>query len=314
MTAVYDDATPRGGRMPLAASSLGEMSHIHKRISWSAIFAGVVLALAIQILLSLLGAGIGLGTVNVAANSTPSASSFGIGAGIWWVISSCVALFAGGYAAAWLAGNEIRFDGFMHGIVTWGIASIVTIYLLTSAIGGLIGGGFSAISGAASAAGGGIKSVAAPVANSVGLSPDMIQQQAQTYLQPADANPATMTPQDAQKQIASNLVTYEQGGADAPAAKERIIDITAAQMKISRADAAKKFDDAQAKIQQTINQAKQKAADAADAASSAASKTSFGIFVDLLLGAIAAAVGGLVAIRRRVVAVEPMAAPPVVRA
>ena len=87
-------------------------------------------------------------------------------------------------------------------------------------------------------------------------------------------------------------MTYEQGGADAPAAKQQIIDITAAQMKISKADATKKFDDAQAKIQQTMTEAKQKASDAADAASAGASKTSFAIFVDLLLGAIAAAAGG----------------------
>ena len=234
------------------------------------------------------------------SGSTPSASSFGIGAGIWWVLSSCIALFAGGYVAAWLAGNEIKFDGLLHGLVTWGIATIFTVYLLTSAIGGIIGGGFSAMSSVVSATGSGIKSAAAPIANSVGISPDVVQQQAQSYLQPTNTDPATMSPKDAQKQIASNLVTYEQGGADAPAAKQQIIDITAAQMKISKADATKKFDDAQAKIQQTMTEAKQKASAAADAASAGASKTAFAIFVDLLLCAIAAAAGGLVAIQRRV--------------
>ena len=277
-----------------------DRQHTHRRISWSAIFGGVVLVVAIQILLSLLGAGIGLQTVNVNAGSTPDASSFGIGAGLWWVLSGCIALFAGGYAAAWLAGNEIRFDGMLHGLVTWGIATIVTIYLLTSAIGGIIGGGFSAIGSVASSAGSAVKDAAGPVANSVGLSPDMVQQQAQAYLAPTNPDPATMSPQDAQKAVAQDLVTYARGGTDAAAAKSRIIDISAAQMKISKADATKKFDDAQAKTQQTIDQAKQKARDAADATASGASKTSFAVFVDLLLGAIAAAAGGAVAIRRRV--------------
>ena len=129
----------------------------------------------------------------------------------------------------------------------------------------------------------------------------MVQQQAKAYLNPTNTDPATMSPQDAQKEVAQNLATYMQGGADAPAAKERIIDITAAQGKMSRADAAKKFDDAQAKTQQTIDATKQKARDAADASASAASKTSFAAFVDLLLGAIAAAIGGSVAIRRRLI-------------
>ena len=55
--------------------------------------------------------------------------------------------------AAWLAGIELRFDGMLHGLVAWGIATLLTFWLLTSAIGGIIGGGFSALSSVASAAG-----------------------------------------------------------------------------------------------------------------------------------------------------------------
>ena len=291
---------PVGNTLAGTAAS-GGWEHIHRRVSWGAIFGGVVLALSLQILISLLGAGVGLGTVNVAAGSTPDASSFGIGAGVWWVVSTVLALFAGGYAAAWLAGNEIKFDGMLHGLVAWGITTILTLYLLTSAIGGLIGGGFSAIGSVASAAGGAVKDAAAPVAKTFGVSPDMVQQQAQAYLQPTNRDPATMSPQDAQKAIAQDLVTYERGGADAPAARADIIAITAAQTKTSQADATKKFDDAQAKIQQTEADAKQKATAAADATASGASKTSFALFFDLFLGAIAAAVGGMVAIQRRVI-------------
>ncbi len=297
MTQFVDERSNRASP-PVASAG---WKHIHLRVSWQAIFAGVVLALALQILLSLLGAGIGLTTVDVNAGSTPSAGGFGIGAGIWWILSSCLALFAGGYAAAWLAGNEISFDGMLHGLTAWAIATIVTLYLLSSAVGGIVGGGFSALSSAASSTGGAVKDAAAPVANSLGLSPDVVQQQTQAYLKPINPDPATMSPQDAQKEVASDLVTYGRGGADAEGAKSRIIDITAAQMKISRADAAAKFDAAQAKVQQTANDAKQKAKDAADATASGASKAAFGMFVDLLLGAVAAALGGMVAIRRRAI-------------
>ena len=309
MTDFVDD---RSGRANDSIASRG-WKHVHLRVSWQAIFAGVVLVLALQILLSLLGAGIGLNTVNVNAGTTPSASGFGMGAGLWWLISSCLALFAGGYVAAWLAGNEIKFDGMLHGLVAWAIATIVTLYLLSSALGSLVGGGFSALSGAASSTGGAIKSASTPIANSVGLSPDLVQQQAQAYLKPANADPATMSAQDAQKEIATNLITYERGGSDADAAKNRIVDITAAQLKISRADAETKFNDAQAKLQQTANEAKQKAKDAADETASGGAKAAFGIFLDLLLGAIAAAVGGMVAITRRVAGTVPMSRTDAVR-
>jgi hypothetical protein len=278
---------------------LSSGSHTHRRISWAAIFGGVILVVAVQLLLSLLGAGIGLGTVDTNAGSTPTASSLGIGAGVWWVVSSCIALFVGGYVAAWLAGIEIRLDGVLHGLVTWGIATLLTFWLLTSAIGGIIGGGFSALGSVASAAGSGVSQAAKPIAQAAGVSLDTIQQTAQAYLQPTNPDPATMNPEDAQKAIATNLATYIGGGADAPAAKERVINIMAAQMKISHDDAAKRFDDTQAKLKQTRDKAVQTAKDTADASAAAASKTAFAGFGVLLLGLIAAAVGGSLAVQQR---------------
>lgn len=275
-------------------------AHIHRRISWAAIFGGVILVVAVELLLGLLGAGIGLGTVNVNAGSTPDASSLGMGAGLWWIISSVISLGFGAYAAAWLAGIEMRWDGVLHGLITWGIATLLTIYLLSSAVGSVIGGGFSALGSVASSAGSTVKDAAQPLAQASGVSPDMLQQQAQSYLQPTNTDPATMSPQDAQKQVAVNLATYAKGGPDAAAAKDQVINIMAAQQHISHDDAAKRFNDAQAKLQQTRDQAVQQAKNAADASASAASKTSFAAFGNLLLGAIVAAFAGSLAVQRRV--------------
>ena len=60
-----------------------------------------------------------------------------------------------------------------------------------------------------------------------------------------------MNPQDAQKDNRDESCHLYRGGAEAPAAKERVINIMAAQMKISHDDAAKRFDDSQAKLKQT---------------------------------------------------------------
>ena len=108
-----------------------------------------------------------------------------------------------------------------------------------------------------------------------------------------------MTSPDAQKEIASNLATYVKGDADAPAAKERIVNVMAAQMQISHDDAVKRFDDAEAKLKQTRDKTVQTAKDAADASAAAASKTSFAAFGNLLLGALFAAIGGSFAVQRR---------------
>jgi hypothetical protein len=93
----------------------GELS----RISWGAVFAGVVVALATQLLLNLLGIGIGAATLNPGAGDSPSATSLSIGAGIWFALSSILAALAGGYAAGKLAGVPNETTGSWHGLTTW---------------------------------------------------------------------------------------------------------------------------------------------------------------------------------------------------
>src|SRR3954451_2202300 len=292
-TATYGD----GGR---AASTVVETETERerepsiRRISWQGIIAGVVVAAAVQILLSLLGAGVGLGLVDPAAGATPGASSFGIGAGVWWTVSNLIALFAGGYVAAWLAGITLRFDGMLHGIVTWGITLLLTVYLLGSAIGSVVGGAGSLLGSAASAGGEGLKSAA----SAAGVSPDMVQEQARSYLQPTGQDPASMSAEDAQKAIVSAMPGLAAGGERQAQSRERIVAIMAAQLKVSHDEAAKRFDDAQARLTRTKDEAVQTAKVAADRTAGATSKGSFLAFAALLLGAIAAAFGAASATQR----------------
>src|SRR4051812_23804950 len=190
-TTTYDD----GGRR--AASTVIETETTRRtrepsieRISWQGIIAGVVVAAAVQVLLSLLGAGVGLGLVDPVAGDTPGASSFGIGAGVWWTASNLVALFAGGYVAAWLAGITSRFDGMLHGLVTWGITLLLTVYLLGSAIGSVVGGAGSLLGSAASAGGEGLKSAAPPPP----APPHIPPAPAPRYPPPPRPAPASLTP------------------------------------------------------------------------------------------------------------------------
>ena len=106
------------------------------RISWGSIFAGAVVSLAIQLVLTLIGTAIGLATLNPATGDSPSGTSLGIGAAVWLVVSSLIALFAGGYVAGRLGGT---FNGWLHGLATWATVTTATLILLATAAGGLAG-------------------------------------------------------------------------------------------------------------------------------------------------------------------------------
>lgn len=107
-----------------------------KRISWSAVFAGVLVAIVTQMLLTLLGLGIGLSTIDPVTERNPTAG-LGTGSAIWYIISSLLALFLGGWVAGRLASAPRLFDGIIHGVLTWCLVTLLTVYFLTTAIGGI---------------------------------------------------------------------------------------------------------------------------------------------------------------------------------
>ncbi len=72
-----------------------------RRISWAAIFAGLVVAIVIEMVLSVLGISIGATVVNPMSDST-TARNLGIGEAIWFLVVSIISLFIGG----WVAGRS----------------------------------------------------------------------------------------------------------------------------------------------------------------------------------------------------------------
>lgn len=271
-----------------------------RRVSWGAVFAGVIIVLAIQLLLSMLGLGIGLSTVSPASGNAPDASTLGIGAAAWWGIIYLLALFAGGYVAARLAPSRAPLDGMLHGLLTWAFTLLVTFYLLSTAVGSVIGGAFSAVSGTLSAAGQTVKDGAPQVAQAAGVTPDVIQQKAKDLLnaQPTNADPKSLNTEQAQQEIAANLPKLASGGDQAKQAHDRIAAVMAAQLNITPEEANQRLDKLQGQVAQTANQATDKATQVADKTASGLSKASLIAFAALLLGAGAAAFGGSLGARR----------------
>lgn len=139
---------------------------ILKRIAWSAVFAGVLVAIVSQLLLTLLGVGIGLSTVDPVSEQNPTAG-LGTGSAIWYIISSLLSLFAGGWMAGRLSSAPRRFDGILHGVLTWCLATLLTIYFLTTTIGSLIGGASRLVGGLVRTAGSAVAAAAPGIGNAV---------------------------------------------------------------------------------------------------------------------------------------------------
>ena len=117
------------------------------RVRWGAVFAGLVVALALQAVLTLLGTAIGLTAMDDGAGR-----GLGIGAGIWLILSILVSLYVGGLVTGRLAGVLTRGDGALHGILMWGLSTILALYLLASGVSSILGGAVQLASSGATAA------------------------------------------------------------------------------------------------------------------------------------------------------------------
>lgn len=307
-------------------------------MSWGAVVAGTVIAVVAQLVLSLIGAGIGLSTIDpLRSNGSPGASSFGLGAAIWWAISSVVALFAGGWVAGRLAGSPEKSDGALHGLLAWGLATILTAHLLASALSSVVGGAASAVGTAASVAGSGVAAAAEPIAETAqkkleasGFSLEDIKSEARKMLaqtgvpalQPGavadqaeaaagDLTTAAATAGDGgepavqdlqvtlQKIIASGKAVVDKADHDA------LVNVVTARADVSRPEAEQRVDAwvqgyerASAAFEQQKSEAAAKAREVADAAAKAPSQAALGAAVALILGALAAAMGGMLARRK----------------
>jgi hypothetical protein len=264
-----------------------------KRISWGAIFAGVIIAMAVQFLLSLLGTGIGMSTVDPAPGDTPSAGAFGLGAGIWWTVSSLIALFIGGWAAGHLAGNPLKKDGALHGFLTWALSTLVILYLISSAVGTVIGGAFNMLGTTVTAAAPQVAETAANRLESSSLSWDKIKSEAMQMLSKSGQTAGSGQNQ----QFEDTLGRLLKGGQPTQADREAAINALMTEGGMTREEAQSTVQNWEQQYRQTRQDVKQTTEVAAD---TVATSSLMGFFA-LLLGAAAAAWGGATGSPRRVI-------------
>jgi hypothetical protein len=95
-----------------------EETGVGRRICWSAVFSGTMVALATELLFAAFGLFIGFTMSGGGGISAWSQA--------WYFVTAFVALFVG----AWVAARSIEntsASGHMHGAITWGLTTISTL-------------------------------------------------------------------------------------------------------------------------------------------------------------------------------------------
>jgi hypothetical protein len=94
-----------------------------RRVSWGAIFGGVLTALGVELIFLSFGLFIGFQMTNGGGSSWTTA---------WYLVSVFFSLFFGAWVAAKLTGNPDRGNGMLHGVVVWGLSMFTTAVIATA--------------------------------------------------------------------------------------------------------------------------------------------------------------------------------------
>jgi hypothetical protein len=301
-----------------------------KRISWSAVFAGVALAMVVSLILNLLGTAIGAATVDPMQEGNPL-DGLGKGTAIWLVVSGVVSLFVGG----WIAGRLAQREGALHGLLVWATTSLLTLYLVSSAVTGIVSSGMNLAGNGLSAVGSGVAQLAPNLGQTVQeqlrqqgidfnlndiqgeletamrqtgkteLNPDNVKDTAQAAGEDAKntAQSSAQNPQASGEQLGSLLDRIKAKGDKAwdAADREAMVNLIKARTGKSDAEANQMVDQAKEAYQQAYAKylqlkadAERKAREAADVAAKRISQASWLLLISLIIsGAVAAAAGML---------------------
>ena len=270
-------------------------------VSWAAVIAGAFVASAFSLALVALGAGIGLISVSPWSNNNPSVTTFTVLAAAWFIAVELFACGVGGYIAGRLRvgwarvhTDEVYFRDTAHGLLVWAVGAVMTAVLLAWAASSAVSGA-AHLAGAATevvgqAAGAAAGQAASTVADPTAYFADMLFRSDH----PAQGDQAGAQA-EAGRILARALYTGDLSAPD----KTYLAQIVASRAGISQPDAEKRVAD----VFDQAKNAKQQAADKAKAAADAARKTGVYValwaFISLLVGAFSASYMATVGGRQR---------------
>lgn len=112
-----------------------DIINLKNRIQAGPIIGGIVLALAIMLILSVLGLAVG----SSALKPRDVGKSVGIGAAVWGLISLVIGLFLGGWLAAKTSAVAGVGSGIANGLLVGAGVIVILVWLTASGFGGLLG-------------------------------------------------------------------------------------------------------------------------------------------------------------------------------
>src|SRR5436305_1057283 len=102
---------------------------VRSRVSWGAIAAGAMVALALYLFLTLLGVALG-----IEAAARGRGSNLGSGAALYAILSLLLSMFFGGWATSRLAVGETKLEAVLYGIILWGVLFLGLVWLFNAGI------------------------------------------------------------------------------------------------------------------------------------------------------------------------------------
>jgi hypothetical protein len=163
------------------------------QISWSAVLAGIVVALSLHIILNLLGIGVGAAVLDPARGNNPSAETFSGAAALWWTLSGILASLIGGYVAGRTSGKPKESTAGFHGLAAWAATTVLIFLMVTSHSAAVIGGIYGTVSGV-------VEQTAGGAAQGAAQNPNVVEALKGQVEKMTGQNPTTPAPTPEQKQ------------------------------------------------------------------------------------------------------------------
>jgi hypothetical protein len=258
------------------------------RISWSAIIFGTLAALAISIMLHVLGLGVTASSVDTTARASDALSRIGGVTGIWFLASTAISLFIGGFIASTLGHTFTGQRATIYGIGVWALSTLITMSVIVPA---LVKGAGNAIT-----AGGTIVDRAGSILSSPGGQAIQAGQNAPSgLLERLQSNlvgsPTGQVDPAALQNIARVLGQRFTQGEWTPQQHDQLVNDVARVAAISPDDARRRVNEAQTTINTALEQAKQGLRETAEATRRAVSTASYSAFAAMFVGLLFALFG-----------------------
>ena len=254
-------------------------------LSWSAIIGGAFAALALSVILAMLGVGLGLTSFSFWSGPSASATAYGIGAILWVIVVQWLSSAFGGYIAGrtrarWnaLHTHESTFRDTAHGMLAWALATVAGLVLVIGMAMALAGGGLHAAAAGAQAAGPAMAQAAmpgGPTMDPMASFADRLFRVEQT----AGTPPITVAP-EVRAESGRILLGEMREGSLSDADKAYLTQLVANSTNLSQPEAAKRVDD----ITQQVAAAQTKLREGAETARKAAARGAFFAAFSLLIG------------------------------